>query len=102
MITSLKDEDGRIICYAEWRLVGKSGFDVECGEYVWLEDLWVHPAFERTKRIGRIIDEILRIAPSAKYGYFKRGKYGFRMKIFTREMWERRRATYDELISKEN
>lgn len=98
MITSLKDEQGRIICYAEWRLVGPSGYDVENGEYVWLSDLWVHQDFERTKRINRIIDEIMRIAPTAKWCYFTRGKYGFRKKIFSREQFERRRNTYDTLV----
>jgi hypothetical protein len=101
MITTLKDDIGRIIAYCEWRLVGQSGYDKEDGEYVWINDIWVHQDFERTKRINRIIDEIMRIAPSAKWGYFVRGKYGFRKKMFSREQFERRRNTYDALV-KEN
>lgn len=101
MITSLKDDDGRIVCYASWSLVGKSGYPLENGEYVYLEDIWVHRDFERTKRINRIIDEVMRIAKDAKYCYFKRGKYNGRMKIFTREQWERRRCAYDNLVLKE-
>lgn len=97
MITTLKEDDGRIICYAEWRLVGRSGFDVQHGEYVWIQDLWVHRDFERTKRINRIIDEIIRVAPSAKYCYFKRGKYGDRMKMFSKEQLERRRVQYEKV-----
>ena len=102
MITSLKDEQGRVIAYAEWRLVGPSGYDMDNGEYVWLHDLWVHHDFERTKRINRIIDEIMRIAPGAKYCYFKRGKYGNRIKMFKKEQWERRRNRYDSLVIKES
>lgn len=101
MLTSLKDEDDRIIAYAEWRLVGGSGYDVEDGHYVWVADLWVHNDFERTKRINRIIDEVMRIAPSAKWCYFTRHKYGGRKKMFSREFWERRRNVYDSLVTKE-
>ena len=101
MITSLKDEQGRIIAYAEWRLVGPSGYDVENGEYVWLSDLWIHQDFERTKRINRIIDEVMRIAKDAKWCYFKRHKYNGRIKMFSREHWERRRNAFDTLVTKE-
>lgn len=99
MITTLKDEEGKIISFCEWRLVGRSGYDKKGGEYIWIENLWVHNNFQRTMRINRIIDEIMRKAPTAKYGYFRRQKYGGRMKIFTREQWERRRREYDPLIN---
>ncbi len=101
MITSLKDEQGRVIAYAEWRLVGPSGYEVEDGEYVWLSDLWVHQDFERTKRINRIIDEVMRMVPNAKWCYFTRHKYTGRKKMFSREQWERRRNAYDSLVNKE-
>lgn len=95
MVTSLKDESGRIVCYCEWRLVGKSGFDRPDGEYVWVNDLWVHPEYKRTMRINRIVDEVMRSAPSANYCYFKREKYNGRLKMFTKEYWERRRQAYE-------
>lgn len=98
MITSLKDDSGRIIAFCEWRLVGQSGYDKEEGEYVWINDCWVHEDYRRTNKFNRIIDEILRAAPTAKWGYFVRGKYGFRKKIFSREQFERRRNAYDALI----
>ena len=102
MVTSLKDEDGRIVAYAEWRLVGPSGYEMENGEYVWISDLWIHSDFERTKRINRLIDEVMMLVPmSAKYCYFTRHKYGGRKKMFSKEFWERRRNRYDSLITKE-
>lgn len=101
MVTSLKDDEGRIIALCEWRLVGPSGYEVENGHYIWVNEIWVHRSFERTSRINRIIDEIMRFVPQAKYCYFKRAKYGERMKIFTREQWERRRMAYDNLVLKE-
>jgi len=102
LLTSLKDNEGKIIAYCEWRLVGKSGFDQVRGEYVWVEDLWVHGDYKMTNRINRMIDEILRLVPSAKYCYFKRGKYKDRLKMFKREQWERRRRTFDPLITPED
>jgi len=102
LITKLKDDDGKIIAYCEWRLVGKSGFDKVNGEYVWVEDLWVHPMFERTNRINRIIDEIMRLVPSAKYCYFQRKKYNDKLRIVSRETWQRHRHAFDRLITKEN
>lgn len=101
MITSLKDGDGKIIAYAEWRLVGPSGLEVPSGEYVWINDAWVHPDFRLTHRINRIIDEIMRLTPTARYGYFQRKDYNDRVRIFTREQFERRRSAYDSLINKE-
>ena len=97
MVTSLKDEDGKIVCYCEWRLVGKSGFDKVNGEYIWVNDLWVHPKYERTSRINRIIDEVMRMVPSATHCYFKREKYNGRIKMFSREFWQRRRQSYEPI-----
>lgn len=95
MITSLKDEGGKIIAYCEWRLVGPSGYECPNAQYIWINDIWVHPKERFTLRINRIIDEIMRDYPQAEYGYFTRGKYGGRMKQFTRSQWERRRVAYE-------
>jgi hypothetical protein len=97
LITSLKDEHGKIVAYCEWRLVGPSGYEIENGEYVWVNDIWVHGEFRHAGKLNRIIDEIMRDTPQAKYCYFTRGKYGERMKMFTRAQWERRRKAYEQV-----
>lgn len=102
MITSLKDNAGRIIAYCEWRLVGPSGAEVPSGEYVWVNDCWVHKDFRMTNRINRIIDEIIRKVPHVKYCYFKRGKRNERIHIYSISQWERRRMSYDNLIQGDN
>ena len=98
MITSLKDNDGKIIAYCEWRLVGQSGQEVPSGEYIWLNDCWVHDGYRMTHRINRIIDEIMRLVPNAKYCYFQRKDVNNKVHIYSRRQWERRRMTHDPLI----
>ncbi len=102
MITSLKDQDGKIIAYCEWRLVGQSGQEVPSGEYIWINDCWVHEDYRHTHKVGRIIDEVVRIVPNFKYGYFQRKDYNDKLRIFTKNQWERRRQVYDSLVKKEN
>jgi hypothetical protein len=98
LLTSLKDNDGRIIAYCEWRLVGPSGQEVPSGEYVWVNDCWVHKEFRMTGRIERIIDEILRSVPQARYCYFQRKNVSEKVHIYTREQFERRRMAYCKLV----
>lgn len=102
MITSLKDDNGRIISYVEWRLVGKSGFDCMDGKYVWINDVWVHSEYRHANRLARMVDEVMRLVPHATHAYFKREKYKGRLKMFSKVFWERRRQAYEPInITKE-
>jgi len=90
MISTSKDNEGRVIAYVEWRQVGQSGFDKLGGEYVWLQNLWIHEDYRGKKILQYLIADVLDKAPEAKYGYFTREKYGDRMsKSFKRESVER-------------
>ena len=90
MISSCKDDSGKVIAYVEWRQVGQSGFDKLGGEYVWLQNLWIHPDFRGKGLLQEMIADILTKAPDAQYGYFTREKYGHRMsKSFKRSSVER-------------
>ena len=95
MITNLKDDAGKIIAYCEWRLVGPSGYEAPNADHIWVNAIWVHDDYRHLNKIGMIIDEIMANTPQAMFGYFSRGKYGDRMKMFTREQWERRRTSCD-------
>lgn len=102
MVTTLKDESGKVISYVEWRLVGRSGFDKVNGEYVYIYDFWVHPDYRHKGRIAMMTDEVMKIVPdSAKHCYFKRDKYMGRIKMFSRKFWERRRRA-EQPIQKES
>ena len=101
MITSLKDAEGRIIAYCEWRLVGQSGYETPNGEFIWVNDMWVHEDYRFKNRVNRIIDEIMRLVPQAKYCYFERKAKNKHLHLFSRSQWERRRMAYDKLVTGE-
>ena len=89
MISTSKDDQGRVIGLVEWRQVGQSGFDKFQGEYVWLQNLWIHPDFRGRNILHELIADVLTKAPEAQYGYFTREKYGHRMsKSFKRSSVE--------------
>lgn len=102
MITSLKDNDGKIIAYVEWRVVGPSGYDVDQGEYVWVNDCWVHERYRGTHKISRMIDEVMNAVPLAQYCYFQRKDVSDKVHLYSRRQWERRRNAYDSQLIKEN
>lgn len=101
MITTLKDDGGKIVAYCEWRLVGRSGLEVPSGEYLWINDCWVHNDYRQKYRINRIIDEVMRACPQARYGYFQRKNVSDKVHIWTRSQFERRRHRHQSLIQGE-
>lgn len=94
MISSLKDKEGRIIAYVEWRLVGQSGFDKQDGEYVYINDIWVHGDYRMKHLLNRMTDEVMRQVPTAKYCYFQRLKRNENLRMYTRDTFQRRRNPY--------
>lgn len=86
MISVSKDNDERVIGWIEWRQVGQSGFDKLHGEYIWINDFWIHEEYRRGDVFRQLVNAILFKAPSAKWCYFKREKYKGRMsKLYKRE-----------------
>lgn len=86
MITTSKDNDGRVIAYIEWRQVAKSGFDKIYGEYIWINDFWIHKDYRNGGIFRQLVNSILFKAPEALWCYFLREKYnGRKSKLYTRE-----------------
>ena len=85
MISVSKDDFDKVIAYCEWRQVAQSGFDKLYGEYIWINDYWIHDDYSNNWDIHReLMNDILRKAKSAKWWYFTRRKYDGRMsKIYT-------------------
>lgn len=102
MITHFKNEEGFIIAYCEWRLVGPSGYETPNAEFIWVNDCWVHPSLRMMEVINQIIDEIMNICPQATAGYFQRKDVSDKVKIYKRNNFERRRKTYDSLMLRRN
>jgi ribosome-binding factor A len=88
MVIDKKDAEGRIIAYAEYRMVNEKGIDDERGEYIWINDVWVHKDY-RTRNVFNTILQgfIARQAesyPWAKFIYWQREKHGERMSTYNR------------------
>ena len=86
MVSISKDIDGRVIGWIEWRHVGQSGFDKLNGEFIWINDFWIHEEYRRGYIFRDLVNSILFKAPTALWCYFLREKYnGRKSKLYTRE-----------------
>jgi len=99
LVISLKDNTGRIIAYCEMRVVGPSGYEIQDGEYLWVNDMWAHLEFRKTGIMGRMIDEIMIVLPQINYCYFQRKDKNERVRIYSRRNWERRRKSHYPLMT---
>ena len=90
MISTVSDSHGYVIAHVEWRQVGQSGIEMLGGQYVWLQNLWIHPDYRGQVVLKELIADVLYKAPEALWGYFTREKYNHRMsKLFKRSSVER-------------
>jgi hypothetical protein len=75
-----KNEDGLIYAYAEYRVVDKDAKDDKNGEYAYIRDCWIHPKYRK-----ETLKELIKIShkkfPKLKWIYYKRSKYGGRIKL---------------------
>ena len=87
MISVYKDDEGKVIGYLEWRQVGQSGFDKFRGEYLFINEIWIHPDFKNNWAIYRqLMNNALFKAMDAKWMYFTRKKYSGRVsKLYSRD-----------------
>ncbi len=92
MIEKKTTDTGLIYSYCEYNLVNKTGQKDPDGEYIFIDDLWVHPNFRNNGTIKYYIQTITDKFPKAKWGYFVRGwKYPDRKaRIYSREKWLKR------------
>ena len=85
MVNHILDETGKVEAYIVWRLVGTDGIEKGDGEYVFVDELWIHKTAFNKGYIRKFIKIISDKSPTAKHGYWLRRKHGDRMKIFSRE-----------------
>ena len=46
MLVTCKDNEGRVIAYTEYQIVNKFGHPCEVGEYIWINDVFIHKDYE--------------------------------------------------------
>jgi len=86
VIITKKDMDGKIIAYAEFKLVDEAGKEHLRGEYVWINQVWVHKAFRTRDVFNGILKNFIaagaRSFPWANYIYWQREKHNERMSLY--------------------
>lgn len=82
MLVVNKNEDGYIYAYIDYRIVKQDGSDNKDGEYCYVWGIWIHPEYRRKQILKEWLAEERRKFPLVKWLYFKRSKYGGRMRIF--------------------
>ena len=86
MIAKIHNKNGLIQAFIEWRQVGQSGFDKFRGEYIWINDLWMHESLKNSWETYRdLMNQVLFKAMDGQWVYFQREKYGGRIsKLYSR------------------
>ena len=77
MICTLKNCVGCIYGYITWLLVNDKGIRDKFGEYIYIDELWIHENYRGTQAINELI-QLIHEQPDAIPGiwvYWKRDKY---------------------------
>jgi hypothetical protein len=76
MVLAKKDTEGRIIAFAEIRMVDKAGVDDQRGEYVWINNVWVHEDYRTRGKFNSILKDFINKGahsyPWVKFIYWQR------------------------------
>lgn len=82
MIVTKKDKQGKIIAYAEYLVVDSFGHQCGWGQYVWVNDAWVHKDYKNSNILKEFVKKEHAKLPWVKYIYWHRGKYSDRMSCY--------------------
>lgn len=86
MIISIKDNEEKIIAYIEFWQVAESGFPKAHGEYMWVQEMWIHNDYRGKGLLKKLATKALSQHPDIKYGYWYHEKYNNRLsKLMSRE-----------------
>lgn len=79
MITRLFNDDGYIYAECEWTLTDKNGTIKNEGEYLYVQDLWIHENHRKKGTLAKLIPLIDKAVPyDFKYVFWKNLKHGER------------------------
>jgi len=82
MLAIRKNEDGYVYAYVDYRIVNQDGTDNKEGIYCYVWNIWVHPKYRRKDVLKEWLDVERIKFPLVKWLYFKRSKYGGRIRMF--------------------
>ena len=90
MISCLKDNNGFIFAYLEWQIVNVMGQFEDNGEYCYIQDYWIHPAWREEHKyiLAELSQQINdhKFSKNLKWIYWNREKYNDRLsKLYPKE-----------------
>ena len=73
MIDTIKNSDGYIVSYIEWEIVDSNGKFKTGGEYVYIQNIWIHENFKNVGLIGKMSEKIYEhpYSHKAKWVYWQ-------------------------------
>lgn len=92
MISYLKNNEGFIYAYAEWHIVNEMGTPKDGGDYVYIQDIWIHENLHNKGVLKELIN-IINVHPFTRfsnYVYWVRYKYNERMSKYKKILLTRR------------
>ena len=92
MFSVHRNSEDLVDAYVEYFIVNKDGSLNGKGIYAFISEIWIHPTIQRRKLLKQFILNEHKKFPQVKWIYFRRRKYGDRMRIYPIEwMYKRRR-----------
>ena len=89
MISVLKNEHGLIYAYIEWYVLDEKAQFKDYGDYIYIQDSWIHPEHRGNGCLRNLIHliDIHEYTKNAKYVYWEREKYNHKLsKIYNRKI----------------
>ena len=94
MVIVKKDNTGKVVAYADFRLMSETGVEVAQGSYAWIEEVWIHEPLRTRNVFNSILEDFIYTYsnkyPSAKFIYWKRNKHKDRMSLYVVDKIKRR------------
>ena len=82
-IEAIHNKEGFCTAYCVWSPRDKDGVEDYKGDFVCVDEMWIHDSITGMAPIKHFIKEVTRKYPRVKYGYWERRKYGDRIKMFS-------------------
>jgi len=94
MIITKKDNTGKVVAYADFRLMSETGTEEPQGIYAWIDEVWIHESLRTRNVFNAILEDFIytysKQYPCAKFIYWQRGKYKDRMSLYVVDKIKRR------------
>lgn len=87
MLEVLRTDNGEIKAVCEYYVVNSDGSMNDKGIYAWIAETEISPQYRNNGCLKNFIRLITNRYPQLQFGYFKRLKYGGRIKMYSKKRW---------------